>query len=71
MIGPWARREISVGLGELAGPDRILARLEHDFPRFGLEVLIREYPVTNPPALAVLRADAGRLGLPWPPATSP
>jgi TolB-like protein len=53
-------------LGEHAEATRILARLERDFPRFGLAVLIREYPVTNPPALAALREDAERLGLPWP-----
>lgn len=53
-------------LGKDAEAQSILARLERDFPRFGLDVLIREYPVTNPPALAALRADAEHLGLPWP-----
>lgn len=53
-------------LKEVREAQALLGRLEREFRSFGLDVLIRQYPVTNPPALAAVRADAEKLGLPLP-----
>jgi hypothetical protein len=50
-------------LGETQEAQRLAARLETEFPNFTVEGFIRDYPVTNPPALAAIREGAAKAGL--------
>ncbi|QND43458.1 hypothetical protein HB770_26595 (plasmid) [Rhizobium leguminosarum bv. viciae] len=44
---------------------RFVSRLEEPFPGFSAEAFIQGYPVTNPKALAAIRAGADQLRS-WP-----
>jgi TolB-like protein/class 3 adenylate cyclase/Flp pilus assembly protein TadD len=50
-------------LGETQEAQKLAARLETEFPNFTVEGFIRDYPITNPPALAAIRESASKAGL--------
>jgi hypothetical protein len=47
-------------LGETSAARALAARLTTEFPTFSFEGFIREYPVTNPPALVAIREGASK-----------